>query len=942
MARPGFASSIRRWAVFKYWKFYLSMVAFLAGMALLVAVGVGYGVLPVLAVLSVSAGAFVLNYRTNSLLRRRLTVYKSSLIAFADYKLLRRKTKRLFPDNDTCPECLEMWEEVNTRNARRAYEVFVSLEGLWIKAGQYLSSRADVLPDVFIMTLSKCQDEVPSKDLDDIRETIESEFGRPLSSVFEFFDPKPLACASIAQVHRATFRGEDVVVKVQHKAIKEVIEQDLENLRRIVSWFAWAEPDFDFRPLMNEWSKEVPYELDFIHEAENLRRVERESLEAVRSRKDLGMSFKAIFPQVYDELLTEKVLVMNYIDGFKVSDIKELDARKVDRVALIQDIARAYGNQIFRFGFFNADPHPGNILVVAEKGKKATPALLDFGLTKEIDEKTQRGFSKLVLAAADGDISMLLNSLDDVGVKFNFNSQIIAKESLKMTKFFFRDSGKRKTAQLKEEKAKRKEKQKEIKLQDDESLGRNPVDAFPESLVFFQRTIFLIRGLATLLEVHLQYLDLLVPFAKSNLRGTFQIDKPFPFPRTIEVQSQLSAKLINLAAKLERDGSLTGCQIVVWQNGQFLAEIACGRRDKYTENAVTPSTLFNVYSCTKALTAMALHRCVEMELVNYSDYIHQHWPRFRTKCTVEQVLRHTSGLQNAGGEAIEKNFFSVCNWDRMIRLMEEADPTTAPGSEESYHYLSFGWIVGGLVEKVSKTPFREFVRREITGPLGIVDEMQIGLEDPMNENLAMVCFDLEGEKKKMKRKLGRAALTGQLGKRMKDIHELANSEAAEKGLMSNPTMFNHISVKEAAIPAANGHFSARALAKLYATLANGGVIPGTSKRLLKAETVALLNSFSSVSRPNAQEAGYGLGLQVFRTDADDPAPVFGHSGIGGSLGGCDPRSKTAFGLTLNQLTFDHGAGFEIMKLIFDALGLQPLAAFNNGGMIERNQLLAMA
>mmetsp|Transcript_24839 Transcript_24839/g.35778 ORF Transcript_24839/g.35778 Transcript_24839/m.35778 type:complete len:178 (+) Transcript_24839:1554-2087(+) len=177
---------------------------------------------------------------------------------------------------------------------------------------------------------------------------------------------------------------------------------------------------------------------------------------------------------------------------------------------------------------------------------------------------------------------------------------------------------------------------------------------------------------------------------------------------------------------------------------------------------------------------------------------------------------------------------------------------------------------------------------------------------------------------------------------MKDIHELANSDAAEKGLLSNPTMFNHKAVREAAIPAANGRFSARALAKLYATLANGGVIPGTSKRLFKAETVALLNSFSSVSRPNAQEASYGLGLQVFRTDADDPAPVFGHSGIGGSLGGCDPRSRTAFGLTLNQLTFDHRAGYEIIKFVFNALGLRPLAAFTNEARQERSQLLAMA
>lgn len=148
------------------------------------------------------------------------------------------------------------------------------MEGLWVKLGQYLSTRADVLPEPYIQLLKQLQDSLPPRPVNEVRNTIEEEFGKPVEELFSEFVEVPLATASIAQVHRATLRnGQEVVVKVQHEGIKHVILEDLKNAKSIVEWIAWAEPVYNFNPMIDEWCREAPKELDFNIEADNTRKV---------------------------------------------------------------------------------------------------------------------------------------------------------------------------------------------------------------------------------------------------------------------------------------------------------------------------------------------------------------------------------------------------------------------------------------------------------------------------------------------------------------------------------------------------------------------------------------------------------------------------------------------------------------------------------------------
>ncbi|XP_065874682.1 uncharacterized protein [Euphorbia lathyris] len=168
--------------------------------------------------------------------RRRVRVFAVAVMIYLDYKTVQQRDKWTSKTKRA-----DLWEKAHNRNARRVLNLMMELEGLWVKLGQYLSTRADVLPPAFISLLKQLQDSLP---------------------------PRPLQ--EIAQVHRATLiDGQEVVVKVQHEGIKSIILEDLKNSKAIVDWIAWAEPQYDFNPMIDEWCKEAPKELDFNSEAVN-------------------------------------------------------------------------------------------------------------------------------------------------------------------------------------------------------------------------------------------------------------------------------------------------------------------------------------------------------------------------------------------------------------------------------------------------------------------------------------------------------------------------------------------------------------------------------------------------------------------------------------------------------------------------------------------------
>ena len=210
------------------------------------------------------------------------------------------------------------------RAARALYRTSIRLEGLLIKASQFIATRADILPDEWVSTLAGLQDRVPPQPFEIIRTQIERELGRPLESIFSEFDPVPLAAASLAQVHAArTIDGRRCAVKIQYPRIEAIVDADLRNLGFTLRILAWLEPNFDFRVIAREILKYIPMELDFINEARN-----SEIIAANFAARD-----DVVIPRVYREMTTRRVLTMELVEGIKVTDLAALERAGIDKHA---------------------------------------------------------------------------------------------------------------------------------------------------------------------------------------------------------------------------------------------------------------------------------------------------------------------------------------------------------------------------------------------------------------------------------------------------------------------------------------------------------------------------------------------------------------------------------------------------------------------------------
>ena len=293
---------------------------------------------------------------------RRFTVFRVSLQVFVTYKLAGRRATRLKkrleldiddPDSDDHPDIQALWSEVHTRAAQQLLQKIQSLEGFWVKVGQYLSSRADVMPPEYLQILGELQDSMPPRPWEDTWQTIQEELGEDALRRFDSIDPEPLSTASLAQVHRAKLRRQegadsssphDVILKVQHRGVASLMRQDMENLRVILNLLAKTDPDLDFGPVIREYNQEVTKELDFRTEAQNMKDVS-ELLQASKIR--------VIMPETIPEMITERVLVMDFCEGFPVRDTDKLDENNVDRELLMSRICEAWAVQMHVGGIFN-------------------------------------------------------------------------------------------------------------------------------------------------------------------------------------------------------------------------------------------------------------------------------------------------------------------------------------------------------------------------------------------------------------------------------------------------------------------------------------------------------------------------------------------------------------------------------------------------------------
>jgi predicted unusual protein kinase regulating ubiquinone biosynthesis (AarF/ABC1/UbiB family) len=308
--------------------------------------------------------------------------------------------------------------------ARHFHALAIELGGLMIKVGQFMSSRLDVLPPEITSELEGLQDEVPAVEFAQIRDLAEAELGVPLERAYSFFDPTPLAAASLGQVHRARLSTSDasevgfdnVVVKVQRPGIDAIVQVDLAALRRIAGWLyrvKFISRRVDLPELLEEFAVTSMQEIDYL----------REGASAERFAENFVGNPRVQTPLVVWERTTRKVLTLSDVTAIKINDREALKAAGIDPAAVAEQLSSAMFDQLFTHGFFHADPHPGNIFVtpagpddvdVSAPGWALT--FVDFGMMGEVPDSLRNGLQRLIVAVASRDAKGLVASVRDMGV----------------------------------------------------------------------------------------------------------------------------------------------------------------------------------------------------------------------------------------------------------------------------------------------------------------------------------------------------------------------------------------------------------------------------------------------------------------------------------------------------------------------------------------------
>ncbi|TVU51853.1 MAG: AarF/ABC1/UbiB kinase family protein [Arthrospira sp. PLM2.Bin9] len=292
------------------------------------------------------------------------------------------------------------------KRAKWLIKTMLDLGPTFIKIGQALSTRADILPLEYVAELEKLQDKVPPFSADRAVAIIESELGNSLFSLYREFNERPLAAASLGQVHRAKLHtGEQVIVKVQRPGLKELFDLDMQAVRRVMRFcqrsFAWARL-YDLDAIYNEFFMILYQEIDYIKEGKN----------ADRFRDNFDNYSGIIVPKVYWEYTTHKVLTLEYLPGIKVDDRKTLQTCGVDIKRVNQLGICCYLKQILQDGFFQADPHPGNIAV----SPNGSLIFYDFGMMAEIKALAKDQMIRSFFAVMRKDVDVVIDTLIDIGL----------------------------------------------------------------------------------------------------------------------------------------------------------------------------------------------------------------------------------------------------------------------------------------------------------------------------------------------------------------------------------------------------------------------------------------------------------------------------------------------------------------------------------------------
>ncbi len=287
-------------------------------------------------------------------------------------------------------------------NLRMALE---ELGPTFIKIGQILSTRPDLLPEEYINELIKLQDSAPEESFENIKSVFEESINKKIYDCFLYFSKKPTASASIAQVHEAILNdGRAVIVKIQRPNIYNTMKTDIDIIKKIIK-LSKGRIDIDIvDPLavIEELESTTEKELDFIDESKSI----------VKFRENNENISPIYAPDVISSLCSEKVLTLEYINGFKINDMKMIEKKGYSNKDIAKKLALSYCKQIFDDGFFHGDPHPGNLLI-----SNGRICFIDFGITGELDEGLKNWLNKAMIAVATGDKNKIVDFILAIGIK---------------------------------------------------------------------------------------------------------------------------------------------------------------------------------------------------------------------------------------------------------------------------------------------------------------------------------------------------------------------------------------------------------------------------------------------------------------------------------------------------------------------------------------------
>ena len=287
-------------------------------------------------------------------------------------------------------------------NLRMALE---ELGPTFIKIGQILSTRPDLLPEEYINELIKLQDSAPEESFENIKSVFEESINKKIYDCFLYFSKKPTASASIAQVHEAILNdGRAVIVKIQRPNIYNTMKTDIDIIKKIIK-LSKGRIDIDIvDPLavIEELESTTEKELDFIDESKSI----------VKFRENNENISPIYAPDVISSLCSVKVLTLEYINGFKINDMKMIEKKGYSNKDIAKKLALSYCKQIFDDGFFHGDPHPGNLLI-----SNGRICFIDFGITGELDEGLKNWLNKAMIAVATGDKNKIVDFILAIGIK---------------------------------------------------------------------------------------------------------------------------------------------------------------------------------------------------------------------------------------------------------------------------------------------------------------------------------------------------------------------------------------------------------------------------------------------------------------------------------------------------------------------------------------------